>query len=89
MLGRHMARGMRAIALALPLLLAACGSNAPPRAETPATPLATAPRPATPSRRASPWPNSRFFTPIPAAPTPLFSRPKRPIRGPAVHTLRS
>jgi len=84
-----MVHGARAMALALPLLLAACGSNAPPPAETPATALATAPGPATPARRSSPWPNSRFFTPRPAAPAPLFSRPKRPIRGPAVHTLRS
>jgi|GEM_PF-5407499 len=85
-----MARGTQAIALALPLLLAACGSNAPPPAASPAdATLAAAPGPAKPARPPSPWPNSRFFAPKPATPAPLFGRPKRPIRGPAVHTLRS
>ena len=88
MQGRHVARGMRVIALALPLLLVACGSSAPPPAVSPtASTLGAAPAKA--GRPPSPWPNSRFFTPRPATPAPLFSRPKRPIRGPAVHTLRS
>jgi len=76
------------ILLSASLLLAACGSKAPPPAVTPATSsLAAAPAP--PARSRTPWQNSRFFQPRQPAPAPLFSRPKRPTRGPAIHTLRS
>jgi len=89
-------RQARVVLLAVPLLLAAgCGSKAPPPAGTPATPslaaapAGRAPSAAPPARGRTPWQNSRFFGPKQPAPVPLLSRPKRPIRGPAVHTLRS
>ena len=83
---------MRQVFLLAPLLLAAaCGSKAPPPAVSPATAtLAAAPAPAAkPMRGQAPWQNSRFFGQKPPPPAPLFRRPRRPTRGPAVHTLRS
>lgn len=86
---RRVVQAARVISLAAPLLLAACGAKPPPPAATPATSsLAVAPTPA-PARGRSPWQNSRFFQPKQPAPVPLFSRPRRPTRGPAIHTLRS
>lgn len=82
---------MRQVLLVVPLLLAGCGSKAPPPAVSPATStVAAAPAPAAKSVRGqAPWQNSRFFGQKPPPPAPLFRRPKRPTRGPAVHTLRS
>jgi len=80
---------LRAVLLGAPLLLAAaCGTKPPPPAVSPTTStLATAP--GTSPRGRTPWAGSRFFAPKRPAPAPLLSRPRRPIRGPAVHTLRS
>jgi hypothetical protein len=78
----------RLILLGALLYEAACGTKAPPPPATAATSTPAAPA-TKPTRGQSPWPNSRFFAPVPPARAPLFSRPKRPTRGPAVHTLRS
>ncbi|HEY4187582.1 MAG TPA: hypothetical protein VGP07_21070 [Polyangia bacterium] len=83
---------LRTMLMVVPLLLvAACGTQAPPAPVSPMTSSLTAAPfgAAKPARAKSPWAGSRLFGPKPPAPTPLFSRPRRPARGPSIPTLRS